>query len=72
MALGQHPSWLLDGLDDNWKDVEGASAFLPRLVGPGSSRGSCSSPWYAHGLGDIGNKSSDCVSRVLPPSYSAT
>ena len=25
-----------------------------------------------YGLGDIGNKSSDCTSWILPPSYSAT
>ena len=62
MALGQHPSWLLDGLDNHWNDAEGASAFLPGLAGPGGSRGSCSSPWYARGFGGIGNKSSDRAS----------
>ena len=66
MALGQHPSWLLDGLDDHWNDAKGASTFLPRLAGPGGSRGFCSSLWYARGLGGIGNKSSDRASRVLP------
>ena len=74
MALGQYPSWLPDGpgLDDHWNDAEGASAFLPGLAGPGSSRGSCSSPWYVRGPGGIGNKSSDRASWTLPPSYSTT
>ena len=74
MALEQHPSWLLDGpgLDDHWNDAEGASVFLLGLASLGSSRGSCSSPWYVRGLGGIGNKSSDCTSWTLPPSYLAT
>ena len=74
MALGQHPSWLLDGpsLDDHWNDAAGASAFLPGLTSPGSSRGSCSSPWYVRGPVGIGNKSSDRALRTLLPSYSAT
>ena len=44
------------GLDDHWNDVEGASTFLLGPASPDSSRGSCSSPWYVRGPGDIGNK----------------
>ena len=51
MALGQYLSRVLDGfgLDDHWNDAKGASAFLLRLVGPDSSRGSYSSLWYVRG-----------------------
>ena len=72
MASRRHLSWPLDGLDDHWNDAESASDSLPGLASLGGSRGSCSSPWYARGLGGIGNKSSNRASRVLPPSYSAT
>ena len=73
MALGQHLSGAPDkfGLDDHWNDVEGALAFLLGLAGRGISRGSCSPLWYVRGPGVIGNKSSDCVSWIPPPSYSA-
>ena len=60
------------GLDDHWNDAEGASTSLLEPIGPDSSRSSCSSPWYVRGPGGIGNKSSDCASWTLPPSYSAT
>ena len=74
MALGQYLSGVPDGsgLGDYWDDVKGVSAFLLRPAGPNSSKGSCSSPWYGHGLGGTGNKSSDRASRVPLPSNSAT
>ena len=74
MASGQHFFGVLgeSGLDDHWNDAEGASVFLLGLASLGSSRGSCSSPWYVRGLGGIGNKSSDCASWTLLPFYSVT
>ena len=74
MALRQYLSRVPggSGLDDHWNDAEGASTFLLGLVGPDSSKGSCSSPWYVRGPGGIGNKSFDCTSWVPPPSYLAT
>ena len=74
MASGQHFFGVPgeSGLDDRWNDAEGASAFPLRLAGPDSFRGSCSSPWYVCDLGDIGNKSSDYASWILPPSYLVT
>ena len=74
MASGQHFFGVPgeSGLDDRWNDAEGASAFTLRLAGPDSFRGSCSSPWYVYGPSGIGNKSFDCASWTLPPSYSAT
>ena len=74
MALGQYLSGVPDGssLDDHWNDAKSASTFLLGLAALDSSRGSCSSPWYVRGLGGIGNKSSDCTSWTLPPSYLAT
>ena len=74
MALRQYLSGVPggSGLDDHWNDAEGASTFLLGLVGPDSSKGSCSFSWYVRGLGDIGNKCSDCALWTLPPSYSAT
>ena len=74
MALGQYLSGAPDGfgLDDHWNDAEGALTFLLELAGLGSSRGSCSPPWYVRGPGGIGNKSSDCASWIPPPSYSVT
>ena len=74
MALGQYLSGVPNrsGLDDHWDDVEGALAFPLGLASLDSSGGSCSSPWYVCDLGDIGNKSSDYASWILPPSYSVT
>ena len=74
MALGQHLFGVLDGLgfDDHWNDAEGTLAFLLGLAGPGNSRRSCGPPWYAHGPGGIGSKSSNCASWIPPPSYLAT
>ena len=74
MALGQYLSGAPNrfSLDDHWNDAEGALAFLLGLAGPGNSRGSYSPPWYVCGPGGIGNKSSNCASWILPPSYSAT
>ena len=68
MALGQYLSGVPDesSLGDYRDDAEGVLAFLLGLAGLGSSRGSCNSPW-----GGIGNKSSDCVSWIPLPSYSA-
>ena len=60
------------GLDDRWNDAKDASTFLLRPTGPDGSRDSYNSPWYIHGPDDIGNKSSDCTSWILSPSYSAT
>ena len=42
MALGQYLSGVPDGssLDNHWNRAEGASAFLLRLAGPDSFRGS--------------------------------
>ena len=74
MASGQHFFGVPgeSGPDDHWNDVEGTSTFLLRPVGLDSSKGSCSFSWYVRGLGDIGNKCSDCALWTLPPSYSAT
>ena len=74
MALGQYLSEALGrfGLDDHWNDVEGASAFLLELAGPGSSKDSYSPLWYVCGPDGIDNKSSNCASSIPPPSYSAT
>ena len=71
MALGQYLSGVLDGfgLDDDWNDAEGASAFLLGLAGLNSSRGSCSSLWYIRGPSGIGNKSFGCTSWIPSPFY---
>ena len=57
------------GLDDHWSDAEGASTFILGLVGPNSSKSSCSSPWYVRGPSGIGNKSFGCTSWIPPPFY---
>ena len=74
MALGQHLSGVPGefGFDEHWNDVEGALAFLLVLVGQVNSRGSYSPLWHVRGPGGIGNRSSNCASWILPPSYSAT
>ena len=74
MALGQYLFGVFDGssLGDYWDDAEGVSTFLIELASPDSFRGSCSSLWYVCGPGITSNKSSDCASWFLLPSYSAT
>ena len=74
MALRRHLPGVPDesGLGDYRDDAKGVLAFLLGLVGPGNSRSSYNSLWYARGPGGIGNRNSDCASWTLPPSYSAT